>query len=160
MPITQTTPIADINKYIEQQMKRRERVIINTLAYIGEKCINEARTNGSYTDRTGNLRSSIGYVLAVDGNIKVTSSFEQVLVKGDQKPNTEHNGGAEGKAYAEQLVAQYPQGIVLVVVAGKYYAKYVASKGFNVIASADLQARKLVPMLLGQLQIEFDNANG
>lgn len=145
MPIKQTTPMSQIDKYIQQQLKRQERVLINTLMYIGEQCVNEARSyNGkAYTDQTGNLRSSVGYVVAVDGKIKATSRFEAIL---DGQDGTE-----AGKEYAKKLVAQYPQGAVLIVVAGMHYAKYVAAKGYNVLQSAELKAEVLVPQLLRQL---------
>ena len=145
MPIKQTTPMSQIDKYIQQQLKRQERALINTLMYIGEQCVNEARSyNGkAYKDQTGNLRSSVGYVVAIDGKIKATSTFEEIL--------NGQEGAKTGRSYAKQLVAQYPQGAVLIVVAGMNYAKYVSAKGYNVLQSAELKAEKLVPQLLKQL---------
>ena len=145
MPIVQKTPLSHIDKYIQQQVQRQERALINTLAYIGEQCVNEARSyNGkAYKDQTGNLRSSVGYVVAADGKVKASGSFETVQ-QGEEGANT-------GKQYAKTLAAQYPKGVVLIVVAGMHYAKYVASKGYNVLQSAELKAETLVPKLLKQL---------
>lgn len=155
MPIRLTTPLSKIDKYIAEQTKRQERALINTLSYIGQQCVNRARVSGSYTDRTGNLRSSIGYIIAVDGKVHSISDFQPVSGldgRGEQ-------GTTTGAEYAKQIVAQYPIGTILVVVTGMHYAKYVAAKGFDVLASAELEAHKLIPKLLKQLEIEITHAN-
>ena len=38
----------------------------NKFIEVGERCIIEARDNGAYTDRTGNLRNSVGYVVLLN----------------------------------------------------------------------------------------------
>lgn len=151
MGIRMTTPMSQIEKYMQQQLKRQERAVVNTLMYIGERCVNTARERGSYTDQTGNLRSSIGYVVAVDGKIRGVSDF--AIVKDGEE------GGKTGKEYAKELIAKYPQGIVLIVVAGRHYARYVAAKGRDVLASAELEAQTLIPKMLKQLETEINNAN-
>lgn len=159
MPIRLTTPLSQIDKYMEQQLKRQERALVNTLSHIGQQCVNRARVSGSYTDRTSNLRSSIGYIVAVDGKVRSVSDFHPVQGKNEENASGE-DGSKAGKDYAIELVAQYPKGTVLIVVAGMHYAKYVAAKGFDVIASAELEAKQLIPRLLKQLEIEINNANG
>ena len=67
MPVKMTTTNAEIEKYLRKELAKRRRAIIRNLRYLGEKCINEARDSGSYSDRTGNLRASIGYVLVSNG---------------------------------------------------------------------------------------------
>lgn len=158
MPIQLTTPLSQIDKYMQRQLKRQQRALINTLSYIGQKCVNIARTNGTYTDRTGNLRSSIGYIVAVDGKIYSTSDFHPVEGRNDDNANGE-NGSKAGKDYAKELVAQYRNETVLIVVAGMHYAKYVAAKGFDVITSAELEAKQLIPKLLKQLELEITHAH-
>lgn len=145
MPIKCTTPISQIDEYMRQQFKRQEQALVNTFNYIGERCVNEARSyNGNaYQDQTGNLRSSVGYVVAVDGKIRSSSTFENVR-NGEQ-------GSRTGKEYATELVKQYPKGVVLIVVAGMNYAKYVEAKGYDVLTSAELLAEQLVPKLLNDL---------
>ena len=39
------------------------------MMYLGEKFVNKARLEGNYKDRTGNLRSSIGYIILLNGKI-------------------------------------------------------------------------------------------
>lgn len=152
MGVRMTTPMSQIEKYMQQQLKRQERAVLNTLAYVGNECVNIARKKGSYTDQTGNLRSSIGYVIAVDGRVRHASDF--AVVKDGE------TGGKTGKDYAKELVAKHPKGAVLIVVAGMHYAKYVAATGRDVLASAELEAQQLIPKLLKQLETDIDYANG
>lgn len=143
MGITQLTPESEIDRYIEDQVKRMTEAIIYNLQYIGERCLNAARETNSYKDRTGNLRSSLGYVIIVDGKVKYRSDFRVVLQGAE--------GVKTGAQYAKEIARQYPEGIVLVVVAGMNYAAYVAATGRDVLDSAELLADRLVPQFLRQL---------
>ncbi|MDR0864961.1 MAG: hypothetical protein LBO74_08525 [Candidatus Symbiothrix sp.] len=143
MSITRLTPDSHIDNYITNLVQRKEQVIIRNLCYVGEKCLNEARTNGGYYDQTGNLRSSIGYVVVVDGNVIQMSSFSTVK-QGKQ-------GASDGQEFVKQLISKFPKGICLIVVAGMNYASYVSAKGYNVLDSSELLAEKLVPQMLSKL---------
>lgn len=143
MGITQKTSESEIDKYIEQQVKRTTNALIYYLKYIGERCLNAARDTKSYKDRTGNLRSSLGYIIVRDGKIVYQSNFEVVL--------TGNTGAKSGIKYAKEVARQFPEGIVLIVVAGMNYATYVSGKGYDVLDSAELLADKLVPQILKRL---------
>lgn len=143
MGITQKTPVAEIDAYIEKQVERITNALIYNLQIIGEKCLNAARETKSYEDRTGDLRSSLGYVIVLDGKIIDQSDFE-VVKKGD-------SGAKSGIRYAKEVARQFPEGIVLIVVAGMSYACYVSATGRDVLDSAELLADKLVPQILKQL---------
>ena len=143
MGITQRTPSSEIEAYIAQQVERITSALLYNLQYIGERCLNTARNTNSYKDQTGNLRSSLGYVVASDGKIVYQSTFEVVKEGGDGKKS--------GIQFAKEIVRQFPEGIVLIVVAGMNYAQYVSAKGYDVIDSAELLAEKLVPQILKQL---------
>ncbi len=143
MPITQLTPMSEIERHTEEQIERLERVLFRNLMYIGETVLNKARSTNSYKDQTGNLRSSIGYVITVDGRIVHSSSFQTV------KNGTE--GTSKGAAYVKKLAREFPQGICLIVVAGMNYASYVSAKGLDVLDSSELLAERLVPQILKQL---------
>lgn len=143
MSIKQTTPQSEINRYIDERLERIKKAIIYNLRYIGEACVNAARDSGSYTDRTGNLRSSVGYVIVCDGKIMESSDFDVVKEGG--------KGTKEGARFAKELARQFPEGIVLIVVAGMNYAAYVSARGYDVIDSAELLADKLVPQMLHRL---------
>lgn len=143
MPIKKLTPPANIDKFIEGKIENLKNALIDKLCKIGEQALNEARISGSYEDQSGNLRSSVGYVVAVDGEVVQMSSFE--VVKDGKE------GAKGGREYAMSLVERFPDGIVLLVVAGMHYASYVHAKGKNVLESAELLAEKLIPQMLGQL---------
>lgn len=78
MPIRQLTPMSEIDRYTEQELKRLQTVLIRSLQYCGEQVLNKARSTNSYKDQTGNLRSSLGYVVAVDGRVVYQSDFQTV----------------------------------------------------------------------------------
>lgn len=143
MGIVQKTPMSEIDEYIAQQMEQIVNAIIYNLQYVGERCLNAAREMNSYKDQTGNLRSSLGYVIAIDGKIIHQSNFEVVKQGG--------SGAKRGIKFAKKIVRQFPEGIVLVVVAGMKYASFVSSKGYDVLDTAELLADDLVPKVLQQL---------
>ena len=64
MPIKQITPKGRAAEALAEYMQRLSIVVMRRLQYLGEQCITEARKNHSYKDQTGNLTSSIGYVIA------------------------------------------------------------------------------------------------
>lgn len=146
------TSITEIDAFLKTSVQRMEKAIIRQMFIAGEECNNVARSRHTYKDQTGNLTSSIGYVVAVDGKIiNPIGGFDTVL--GGQK------GAKEGKAYAKQLVSEYNKGIVLIVVAGMDYAKYVSDRGYDVLDSAELEAKRIVPILLSQLKLDNKTNN-
>ena len=141
--ITQKTSLAEIDSFIRRKIEEKEKAIVSALSYVGEQCVNEARDNGRYINRTGNLRSSVGYVIAKNGFIVNTGGFSQVA-EGTQ-------GTGEGKRFIDELVSKQRNGIYLIVVAGMKYSAYVEAKNLNVLTSAELFAESLVPNILKQL---------
>ena len=143
MPITQLTPMSEIERYTEEQIERLKISILRTFMYIGEACLNKARSADSYKDQTGNLRSSLGYVVAVDGRVVYQSDFQTVKQGRD--------GSEKGAAFAKKLVRRFPHGVCLIVVAGMEYAAHVKNKGYDVLDSSELLADRIVPSMLKQL---------
>ena len=135
--------MSEVDAYLDEQIERIEQLIIYNLSYVGEQCLTEARNTNSYKDQTGNLRSSIGYTIVKDGRVIRQSDFA-VVRKGSE-------GKSEGEQFARSLASKFPEGIVLIVVAGMNYASYVSAKGYNVLDSAELLADRLVPSILKQL---------
>lgn len=138
-----TTPTAELDQYIERCIQRQKQAVIRALMYCGEQVLNTARSTNSYKDQTGNLRSSIGYVIAVDGNVISQSDFQ--VVKGGKE------GQEQGSKFVRQIVKQFPKGVCLVLVAGMEYAVYVQNKGYDVLDNAELLAERIVPKMLKQL---------
>ncbi len=146
MPIIDKTPSGQIERYVAQQVERLKQAVIYNLCAIGETVLNVARDTDSYKDQTGNLRSSIGYVVAVDGEIVQMSDFDL-----SEKGTDRVTGQTNGREYAKEVITRFPKGIVLVVVAGMNYASYVSAKGYDVLDSSELLAEQLVPKILKRL---------
>lgn len=137
------TPETEIDAYIDASIEKARNSIVQCLMFVGESCVTEARDNGSYMDQTGNLRSSIGYAVVVDGQIARSKVSEQV------KDGVAGKG--EATAFLSRLASEHKTGICLIVVAGMNYAVYVEGRGKNVLTSAKLLADRLVPQMLEQL---------
>lgn len=140
LKVKMTTPKKVIRAQIADAVGKYRHLLIRQLFVVGEKCVNDARLLGSYTDRTGNLRSSIGYGVIDNGNIVTVAGFNQVK---DAK-----DGPKKGREYLDALLKENKvNGPTLIVVAGMNYAKYVADRGYNVLDSAEMLAEKLVKEL-------------
>ncbi|WP_142783352.1 hypothetical protein [Changchengzhania lutea] len=120
-----------IESIFNQLQKDVDNKALQTLQYIGEQFVNEARISGNYTDRTGNLRSSIGYIILIDGKIE-DRNFQG---------NTE--GQSQAQSFANEIALKYPKGYVLIGVAGMSYAAYVEAKGFDVITGSSPDSDEL-----------------
>ena len=114
-----------------------KKEMTNGLSFLGEQCVKKIRERSndeSWIDRTGNLRTSIGYGVSDHGKKVVESAFKQVL-QGTQ-------GAQEGKALLEELTKQYADTYALIVVAGMNYAERVeAMESKDVLASTELWAK-------------------
>lgn len=134
MSLEVTTPIGEIQQYIEEQLALKVEALIDKLSYIGEGALRIARERGSYKDRTGNLRNSTGYVIAVDGDVIARAGFR--------------TKDEDGATFAEQLARTTEGKAVLVVCAGMNYATYVSARGYDVLDSAEIEAQALAEKLL------------
>ena len=144
MPGRMTTPLQVIGDQLKASVEAKLRVLVNMFCYVGEQCIIEAREAGNYTDQTGNLRSSIGYAVVMDGKVVQRDCIDKVK-QGDK-------GVSEGYDYLSKRIKKArKKGIVLIVTAGMNYAEYVEAKGYNVLSSAELKAGPLVKSLLTRL---------
>ena len=138
--------------------------LVNKLVYAGEMAVQTAVNSGKYQNITGNLRSSIGYVIAKNGKIIKEGGFKKIpgfganmqrvkfttisgkdvnfIAKGKSGDGSE--GSQSGLEYAREIVSQYSNGFTLVVVAGMEYASFVNAKGFDVLDSAELKVINLM----------------
>lgn len=149
--IVQKFKIGDISKELNTTSERVIEAAINTMKYVGEQCITQARTYGNYNDITGNLRSSIGYVVLRAGH-PVAKSVPKAYMG---KSGNGSKGISEGEALLKKLQGDYPQGIVLIVAAGMEYAVYVeAIHHKDILTSSQLLAEKLVPQLLEKIGLK------
>jgi len=112
---------ADIRKMLLQRKQVILDAVLLRLQRVGEQCVIDARNGGSYKDRTGNLRGSIGYVILYNG-AQLSDNIE---------------GTVEGVRFAKKAIAEikekYPTGFVLIVVSGMVYSLSVEAKGYSVL---------------------------
>ena len=141
--IVSKTDMRKLKAGLQAKMKDIVALLVKQLSFIGEECIRIARESGSYNDITGNLRSSIGYVVLVDGKPVVTGASKQYSGKA---------GPPAAEALLQSLQAKFPWGVVLIVCAGMKYAAYVeAVHHKDVLTSAELKAESLAKKLLNGL---------
>lgn len=127
----------NFHKKIEQEILNKS---IEAYKYLGELIVSHAKNNVGFTDQTGNLRSSIGYVLFVNGQV-YKESYE-----GKQE------GMKAGKDIARELVSSLRRmPIVLVITAGMNYAYQVETKGYNVITGSENYAKQTAKTIIRQL---------
>ena len=143
-----TTKLSEVHDMLMRETERVERLTIRALSKLGEQCVTKIRDRAgdkSWYDQTGNLRSSVGYVIAHNKNIIQYSTFNQV------KQGSE--GVKTGKDLAKELAKRYSNNYVLIVVAGMNYAEFVeAMDNKDVLASTELWAREQVPLMLEKLK--------
>lgn len=145
--LVNTTNLTQIKDKLNLKKQQVIDELVYNFQYIGEQAVRVARDSGDYNDITGNLRSSIGYVVLVDGKPAGTFSNQYKTYNGEK------GDGAEGVAQAEKLLEQlrgkYSRGVVLIIVAGMKYAAFVEEvRGKIVLSQAQLYAEQLVNQLL------------
>lgn len=143
--IVSKTDFRKLNAELKQSRKDLTDFIVSRFQQIGEEAVKVAREMGSYHDITGNLRSSIGYIILVDG--KVVTQGESETFAGSSGDGAK--GAAEGQRLLSTLKAKFPWGIVLIICAGMEYAAFVENvKGKDVLTSAQHLAESLMKELL------------
>lgn len=124
----------DVANVFDEFRQQAEDKMLLAMQYAGEQFVNKARLTGNYTDDTGNLRSSIGYVILYNGEV-VKANFQK------------HRGSADGdlgvltgydkaNEIAAEVASDFPDGFVLIGVAGMEYAAAVEAKGYDVITGS------------------------
>ncbi len=147
--------IAAIKNLIKDNIGKIEEAVLQRLQRVGENFITNARDKGTYTDQTGNLRSSIGYVVLKNGEqyfragFRVVEGKKQVAIKTTKRKtkniaSTGVVGREIGRIILDEVVNKFPKGLVLIVVAGMDYAAAVESKGKDVLTgSGQIAVREL-----------------
>ena len=123
----------DVERWFDHFQNRAEEKIFKLLSAGGEKFVEIARKKGTYHDQTGNLRSSIGYIIAIDGEV-VSENFEE-----SEKGTDKQTGKTKGRRLAEEISLSYPNGYIIVGVAGMDYAVAVEARGCDVVTSGNIQ---------------------
>lgn len=144
-----------IRKKYEAMKKNLNQKILRNLEYIAEDVLNDARRKGSYTDRTGNLRSSIGCRIYFNGN--PVRSYAVQLVGTPTEPERrlsleelQSNFNDAMEQYAAEHIADV-EGYTIVLVAGMNYAYYVEAKGYNVLHESNVLLQRRIEELKNSL---------
>ena len=161
MPVKQSFSTPDFERYLRRCQEIAMDMVFNRMAFLAEECVNRIRSRSkeeSWIDHSGNLRSSIGYIITVNGNPVVNGGF--------MPTNTPEGNGADGQKagseYADGIITQFSHSpIALVEVAGMEYALYVEARdNKDVLASTELWARsewsKRMPKLKANIEKEWE----
>lgn len=144
MPVECTTPQSQIDALLNLIPSVIGEEITRAFAKLGEECLIKIRNRSgeeSWFDRTGNLRSSIGYAVYDYGKDVIRSSFNVVKTGSD--------GTNKGNRMIDELASLYASTYALVVVAGMEYAEYVeAMENKDVLANTYLWARSVIQIRL------------
>lgn len=134
----------NFDSYTTQWLAQLEQRVIKCLISLGEFCNSRARLDGSYSDISGDLRSSIGYGVVANGKIIKIGGFDKV--KHGSK------GVADGVTLVKELASNYPRGYALIVVAGAKHAEKVEALDNNIVlTSAELYAKQNAFQILQQI---------
>lgn len=127
----------DINRWVDIFTDRAEEKMYTLLQAAGEMFVRYARESGRYLNHTGNLRSSIGYVIVRNGSIAYTNFKKQdVGTDGEE-------GVQKAKRLSRELANTYSDGLVLIGLAGMEYALYVeAIESKDVITAANIKTEE------------------
>ena len=131
-----------------------KRLTIRALSELGEQCVTKIRDRAgdkSWYDHTGNLRSSVGYIVLYDGEEAQRGGFMPTSAP----EGNGSKGKQEGQNYLEETAKTVAESsdFSLVVVAGMNYAGVVeAMDNKDVLASTELWAREQVPLMLEKLK--------
>lgn len=135
-----------IRQQMEEQIQAFDKKSLEALQYEGNEFVTKARKTGNYDDQTGNLRSSIGYVILKDGKV-IDQDFRLAGEGSDRE-----TGRAEAMELVNGLSANFNKGLVLIGVAGMGYAAAVESLGYDVITGSAPNSND-VKDLLGAIEL-------
>ncbi|RNL50770.1 hypothetical protein [Pedobacter jejuensis] len=142
MGITPKFTKQDIKNAIKKKVDAYHRAVEARLKFTGETFLRIAREDGAYSDRTGNLRSSLFFKVLYNG--KVLSDGFEAATGGDE-------GLKEAKKIANKIARDYPKGFALVCGAGMNYAAAVESIGKDVITGSSQKIEKLLKSALERI---------
>lgn len=149
---------------LDELERQIEMAYIDRLIEAGEIACQEAIEKGDYENITGNLRSSIGYIIAYDGKIIKEGGFHKIQSRrGANMQKVEFTtkdgknvsfwakgkfgDGSEGSQKGLELARSEiagKNGYSFMLVAGMEYARYVSSKGRDVIDSGVFKLGNLI----------------
>lgn len=142
MPITAPAN-NNLQRFIEDYAHKLRTALLRILAEEATEAVDKIKLYVGaggyrrYEDQTGNLTSSIGYVIVDNGAIVSEYGFDPI------KP-TATEGPTAGRSYATQLASSYPTGITTIIVAGMNYAAYVEKRNLGGMTAGEQALRNAI----------------
>lgn len=136
----------ELDNYIQQETDAWLNDLMETYREAGRLFVEKAREKifavKRYTNRTHDLISSTGFMIFNNGEL--IESYFPTVGPGDE-------GSKVGEEFANKTASKFKarQGVLLVVVAGEYYADFLQVKGYDVLEGTENFAEKELPRLLG-----------
>lgn len=129
---------SDIDRFFAYFTDKADDKIFQMLSAAGEKYIEVARKSGSYKDHTGNLRSSVGYMVFKDEEC-VAENFEKSSNGTDKQ-----TGVTKARRLAKKIALELDTGWVLVLTAGMEYAARVEALGYDVATKGSIKSEEFL----------------
>jgi hypothetical protein len=123
-------------EYIDGFVGNAEEQELEALSYAGAFFEQHATRSKNFRDHTSNLKSSIGYAVARDGNM-VNTSFGGGLADSPE-------GKTEGEEAAMEILSGYQTGLVLIALAGMEYGIYVENMQSKSVISQSIEPTKRI----------------
>lgn len=124
-----TNIVADFEVQVKAEL---HRILYRMLSRLGEESVKRIRNRPwfeSWIDITGNLRSSIGYGVVINGQLVASGgcSGQYGINAGAEGKQSKVNGRKEGRAFIKQVASEYRnhKGFAFFLTAGMEYASYV-----------------------------------
>jgi hypothetical protein len=158
----------DVNAKIANFLKGVDRTVIERFNRLGEELVKYAKIQHAssghpenYLDQSGNLTSSMGYVVVKDREVVYSSGFEThppsaEWLRKNKNRMIELNGKQVGADFAAELAKQITQTYALIIVAGMNYAAYVEDMGYNVLIPAELKSKTDFPAMMNEMVDEVN----
>lgn len=144
MPIKHRDIDREFSDFVDDGISDIKRQVVDVFVRIGDYGYKLAVERGNYQDRTGNLRSSIGYGVVLNGRLVKIGGFEQFLSGSD--------GVSRGKDLLNELVSEVENDrISLILVAGAEYAMYVESIGYDVMTFSEIECFHKAEEMINEL---------
>lgn len=148
-------------EYIAKCTEVIKTYTIRALSKLGEECVKRVRDRSpkdSWNDHTGNLRSSVGYMVLYNGQPVLQGGFQPTT---NAPQGNGKEGQTEGEKFLQETVAEIASdnSFALVIVAGMNYAEEVQDLyNKDVLASAQLWAESQWPTIEKNLQRDIEEA--
>lgn len=136
----------DLRAEIAHDLDAISNSLLESFKRAAKEAVENAKSLLTYEDQTGDLRSSIGYVIFHDG--------EEVANYFGATATTE--GLTQGLAAARSQTDIYNRpGIVIIIVAGMDYASYVESTGYDVLSGSLAHFSEAIQQCFDEVKLQY-----